>query len=428
MAGERGMRIRLGADTSELQKKLKESQKSIKGFTSNITGLQKAIAGVAAAAGLVALTRQAVQFGRDSARAFAEAEVVWNRLGGTLRTVGVDFANVRGEIETAARSMQDATTIGDEEFADTLQRIVAITGDYRASLGEVETAANLAVGAQVDLKTAAQLVGRAMVGDTATLKRYGVVIAEGADAMETLRTQFAGMAANEATTLDGRLKQLSNAWGDLKEELGGIIAGGDDAADTVRLLTEQVQALTRWLTDHSGEIEQFRDDLVEIASIAKEPIVITLKIVGDVLGEIADRLRELRETRAEMDGFGARFLDTPGGGFEGTGAGGSFTPQGASDEELRAAREAAARARAAARERARAEEEAAREAKRVAEEMGRALRQLDQAIHRNVRIGLGGAPTSGGIGLRKAVNGRGRTTAGGASLRRRVGTLRARQG
>jgi len=50
---------------------------------------------------------------------------------------------------------------------------------------EVGGEADVAAGLQIDLSTATDLVGRAMVGETGTLKRYGIIVKEGADAVET---------------------------------------------------------------------------------------------------------------------------------------------------------------------------------------------------------------------------------------------------
>lgn len=195
-----------------------------------------------------------VQFGRESVQAAMAAEAVWRRLEGQLQATGTAFSDVEAEVRAAARAMQDTTTIGDEEFAGVLTDLVAITGDYRASLAEVQTVADLAAAKQMDLSAAAKLVGKAMVGETAELKRYGIIVTEGADAMDALRERFRGMAENEAATLQGRVTMLKNEFGDLKEAIGDAMieaGGGTSALDS---LIGSVKGLTAWINENRSEI------------------------------------------------------------------------------------------------------------------------------------------------------------------------------
>lgn len=178
------------------------------------------------------------------------AAVVWNRLAGALDTVGVAFADVEHEVTRAAAAMQRSTTVGDEEFAAVLTELITTSGDYAKSLQNVQLVADLAAAKQIDLKTAAQLVGRVLVGETGTLKRYGIVVAEGADALETMRLKFAGMAENEARTFAGRLKQLNNAWGDFKEALGEALIDASRGPSILDRVTRSVG----WLTDNIASL------------------------------------------------------------------------------------------------------------------------------------------------------------------------------
>jgi hypothetical protein len=197
---------------------------------------------------------QIVRFGRASVEAAMEATAVWQRLAGQLASTGTAFRDVEAEIRAAARALQDTTTIGDEEFAAVLTDLVGITGDYGASLAEVRTVADLAVAKQMDLSAAAKLVGKAMVGETAELKRYGIIVEEGADAMDALRGRFAGMAENEAASLQGRVTQLKNEFGDLKEAIGDVMieaGGGTSALDS---LIGGVKGLTSWIEENRSAI------------------------------------------------------------------------------------------------------------------------------------------------------------------------------
>lgn len=230
-------RIRLVLDKSEADK----SEGQAKGFFDRLGAGAKKLGIAMAAAFAVEKLRQ---WGAEVIRTASEADKVWNRLDGTLKRVDRSMASVGNEIRAAARAMQDTTTVGDEEFADALNELLTITDDYEGSLRNVGVVADLAAAKQIDLGTAAQLVGRAMIGETGTLKRYGIIVREGADAVETMRQQFAGAAEVEAKTFAGSLQQLGNEFGDFKEELGGILIGFIEATGVIDFMTAALKRAT----------------------------------------------------------------------------------------------------------------------------------------------------------------------------------------
>jgi hypothetical protein len=79
-----------------------------------------------------------------------------------------------------------------------------------------------------------------LVGDTAMLKRYGIVVGEGADAMQLLRERTAGAAkANTTATV-----ALAKAWGDFKEEFGQALLDASRGESIFDRLTNGIRTLT----------------------------------------------------------------------------------------------------------------------------------------------------------------------------------------
>ena len=155
-------------------------------------GLKKAAIAAGAAIAAAFAFRKIIAGVKDLGRAFIEQEPIWNRLAGTLATVGVAFSDVEGEIRAAARAMQDTTTIGDEQFAETMQQLVAISSDYEGSLKNVSVVADLAAGLQIDLATAADLVGRAMAGRRRRSRAMASSSRRAPTPIETIRAQLQG--------------------------------------------------------------------------------------------------------------------------------------------------------------------------------------------------------------------------------------------
>lgn len=246
--------VQLVLDRNAAKKTEAGAKKSLGVVEKGLGRLKQAAIGLGAALGAAFVTRKIFQFGKAAVRTAAEADAIWNRLRGTVEGAGEDFDALQPSIVATARAMQDATTVGDEDFASTLQALVNISQDVAGSIENVGLVADLAAAQQIDLRTAALLVGRAMVGQTSLLSRYGIVVEEGADAVEVMREQFGGMAANEAKSLEGQVAQLNNEWADLLQAVGEVIVGATDGAGILGVLIETTKNLTEWVNRNKDSL------------------------------------------------------------------------------------------------------------------------------------------------------------------------------
>lgn len=242
--------VQLVLDRNSANKTSADAKRSLSSVDKALARVKRSALNLGAAFASAFAIRRVAQFARDSVRAARDQEAIWNRLGGTINNAGGNFEEMTPRIRNMARAMQDATTIGDDQFAATLQSLVNISQDVEGSLENVALVADLSAAANIDLNASALLVGRAMVGQTALLSRYGIVVEEGADAVQSMRDQFRGMAANEALALDGQVKQLNNEWGDFKEAIGDAIIEAGDGASVMTTLTAVVKDATIWVENN----------------------------------------------------------------------------------------------------------------------------------------------------------------------------------
>jgi hypothetical protein len=259
-------KVRLVFDKASGRQVEEEAKRNLSGVERGMARLKKAALALGSALAAAFAVRKIIAFGKEVVRVAAESEEIWNRLGYAVENVGVSFDQARPEIEAFARAMQDATTVGDEDFAAVLTELITTSGDYAASLNAVGTVADLAAAKQLDLRTAAQLVGRALIGETGTFKRYGIVIKEGETAMEALRRSFGGFAENEAKTLGGRLKQLGNEWSDFKQAVGEalIVAGG--GTSVLEMLAGSLKVLSQWVTENREVFALFGESIAALGN------------------------------------------------------------------------------------------------------------------------------------------------------------------
>jgi len=183
-----------------------------------------------------------------------EQEKSYTRLAAALDLVGDKTENNMRILTNHASELQKVTIYGDEELMNQTAYLKNL-GIHTTLLNKTTDAAvGLAAKYRVDLSTAAMLLGRASLGQTTMLTRYGIILEDslgpqekfnavlklGADAME--------IAYNEATTGSGILKQLKNIIGDTAETIGEMFLPS---------ILKSASALRDWLTNSRTDFSRW---------------------------------------------------------------------------------------------------------------------------------------------------------------------------
>jgi len=286
-------RVKLVFDKASGKQVEDEAKKSLNVVEQGFAKLKKVALGIGATLAVAFGVRAIIRFGKESVRVAAESEEIWTRLGHAVENVGMSFKDARPEIMAFARAMQDATTVGDEDFATILTELITFSGDYERSLRNVGVVADLAAAKQLDLRTAAQLVGKAMIGETSTLKRYGVIVAEGADGVEAMRKQFRGFATSEASTFAGWIKRLSNEWSDFKQAVGEGLIAVSGGTSIMERLTEVVKNMTIWVDSNKLTFQRWGEAFVEVLDRVGAALQRKLDQLDPLGKKERDRMKEI---------------------------------------------------------------------------------------------------------------------------------------
>jgi hypothetical protein len=266
--------------------------------------------------------------GRFGASAFGEAvadERAFTGLEAQVDATGASFTRMSGRIEEMARSFADRGVASAGQFARGLSELIAVSGDAEKSLGNMGIAADFARKHQITFEQAIDLVGRAMVGQVTGLKRYGIVVKEGDDAVVAMAESLRGFNSDEAPGMGVALNRLTIAWGDLKGGIGETLieaGGGTSAIDT---LTTALRDGVKYVREHKEEIVGLaraiaqlavaitRDGLRAIADFSDRSIVEFAQIRGaisstvawieEILAKLADLKAAFREATAEAQDF-----------------------------------------------------------------------------------------------------------------------------
>ncbi len=208
------------------------------GIMSMVTGGLMGIGGVIA--GFVKLTAVA-----------EEEDAAIGRLSVALKNVGMDYTSV-GDI--LARTFEDAarrTNYSIDQQREGLSRLVFITHDYNTSLNLMTLTMDIAAARNMDLVSAATIVGRVMEGNTRGLTSLIGAIDEHATATENIaRLTAAYGGAAEATVKP--LTQLQNINHELAQTIGQLLKPATEAevSGLVELessLIETIHWTQRWL-------------------------------------------------------------------------------------------------------------------------------------------------------------------------------------
>src|SRR3990172_10037169 len=170
---------------------------------------------MAAALGAIAV---AAGTAHKALMAQAEAEAGVNKLNLALANQGKFTHAASAALQGFANEMQRTTTFSDDAIIAT----GALFASFGLGVNEIQAAtrvaADFAAATGTDLTTATNLLGKAYVGNTAALSRFGIGVSEEIPksqrfnaVMEQLNSRFGGQAATQLATYAGQLKALENA-------------------------------------------------------------------------------------------------------------------------------------------------------------------------------------------------------------------------
>lgn len=214
--------VNINANAKKMQAGLSQATRGLKGFAKKtgqfISSHKLLITG--ALVGIGAGLAKSIQL-------YGVQEKAIVTLTQALKNQGVTSNEaVQDQIDFAA-AMQQVTAYGDEEVI----QLQALLAQYGATGEELKNATkltmDLAAAKGIELKAAADLVGKAFVGETGTLSRYGIIIEQGiprtekfAAVTKKMNAMFGGQAQAQRKTTLGQFKSLQNRIGDLQEAIG----------------------------------------------------------------------------------------------------------------------------------------------------------------------------------------------------------------
>jgi len=259
-----------------------------------VTGFGKGGFVGAAVAGLGELV-QGLKWSVGEAQA---SEQAFKNLAIAVELGGMAWGDVEGKTRDYLSELQRTTVYSDEALAGMIERLLTFGMTYEQAMAAAGTALDLAAAKHMDLQGASDLLGKAFMGNTAILKRYGIDVediggksATFTDIMGKLNDQFGGAAQEQAKTYAGIQERLKNATGELGEKIGGMVL------PALASMTEAMIPVVDWFGKGLDSIQAW------LTEVGKMPEV---KGAMDALGSAFEGFKGYLESvwKVIVDAFG----------------------------------------------------------------------------------------------------------------------------
>lgn len=226
-------------------------------FGASVKSVFSGINGVLAGLG-IGLTGAALgKFFSTAVTEAAGAERAQLNLRDALQRVGLSYDALAPKVDAYVAAQAQAAALDDDDVANALSTLIVRSKNYQGSLDNLSTTLGLAAKEHLELTVAADIVGRAMTGNTRGLKALGITATDAQGAVGQLRAQYDGFAAKAAATWVGVQRRLNVAWLDLLEAFGRVITRSPAVRQAMDDLTATAKGAKGRVGELSREVDVF---------------------------------------------------------------------------------------------------------------------------------------------------------------------------
>ena len=268
---------------------------ALSSFQFKFNALGQAV-GQLAVSGLTQLASQAVDFGKESVKAFIEAELNAKKLEIALQNISGEGTGAFNKLIKQSEELQKISIFSDDDIQNAQTALV----QYGLTSDEVEKLLpkilDLASAQGIDLASATETSIKAINGQTKGLKTAGIAFDDTGTKAGNLAkltenlNKFQGQSSAVMETNAGKLARLGNAYDDFKESVGEALV--DIADQTIELGVETAAFLKLVFTGFTGFGEYMAGKTAREA--AK-----TSKLVAEVNRKAFDSEVQYQTTRTE---------------------------------------------------------------------------------------------------------------------------------
>lgn len=256
--------IEIGVDASGAAKGVrkfsKTASKSLKSVTDSIFSVKNALIGVSGV-----LAGRAIIGGLNAVTdAAAVQEDAINAINTAMKISGEFSADAAQGMQDFASGIQESTKFGDEAILQQLALAKSFGATNEQAQDAVTAAVEFAAATGKSLEEANRQVSKTLGGFAGELGEINPAIKaltseqlKAGEATKILIEQFGGSAQAQINTFSGAVAQTSNTFGDLLEEIGGLITKSPVVVKAISGLNKGFQQLIKFINNNSDAISKF---------------------------------------------------------------------------------------------------------------------------------------------------------------------------
>jgi hypothetical protein len=197
--------------------------------------------------GIALGVQQVISFGKESIKAFAEAEVNANKLKFAVTQIGKEGSLAYQKLIDQSNKLQDISIFSDDDIQKAQTQLATLGLNSKQIEELIPKVLDLASATGQGLGQATDSIIQGINGQTRSLKAVGLAFVATGDKTKNLAilsenlTKFQGSTAAALETTAGKAKRLENAIDNLKEGVGEYLVGaGNDLLDAFDILSGKV--------------------------------------------------------------------------------------------------------------------------------------------------------------------------------------------
>ena len=302
------------SNITQLDTKLKQvdatvgqHHRNVGNYTETLHTMKAGLLEIGGALGIAFGVDQIVDFGKESIKAFVEAEKNAHDLEFAIRNIGGENGSAVDKLLKQSEELQKASIFSDDDIQKAQTALVqyGLTSDQVEKL--VPHILDLATAQGEDLATATDKVIKGIGGQTKGLKTAGIAFEDTGSKTENLAlltdklAKFQGAAAAALETTEGKAQRLTNAFDDFKETVGDfLINTGADSLDFFNEINKRglfgafdETALKGAAQGYMKRYEEFNNKALELAAQGGEQ---KKKAIQQVENQIASLVEQANKT------------------------------------------------------------------------------------------------------------------------------------
>ena len=306
MAVTKNLMVRAGADFSAITMQSKKASASMKSMGNAAASAGSMMRKAFGALGLAAAIRMIASAAKDAAEAYKEDAIAEAKLAQTMKNTMRASSEEIKAIKDLCSAQQELGVIGDDVTMAGAQQLATFTRQS-ATLKKLIPSMNDMIAAQYGFEASqesaasvAKMLGKAMNGQTTSLAKlgfqftdaqkkimqYGTEEQRAATLADVVSAHVGGMNAALANTPIGRMQQLRNTMGDIKESFGQAVT----TIGTVFLpLLNRVASMLASIAAWANRVAQ------AIANVFGKKLTPSTAAVAAGAGSAADSFEDMEE-------------------------------------------------------------------------------------------------------------------------------------